>query len=79
MPVCADSHSVYRSSRQHWNEGNVFVIEVQKSPDMCPECGHTRILVMIGESYNWDSATTFICADCLRHALRMLEGKEESR
>lgn len=42
----------------------------------CDECGvQTWDAVQIGEEPDYESATAEICADCLRAALKLLEGK----
>jgi len=43
----------------------------------CDECGiQTWDIVEIGEPPYYESATAYVCLDCLKKAIALLEGKE---
>jgi len=40
----------------------------------CGQCDQLKdIVVMVGEEPDYESATTYICQDCLKKALKMIE------
>jgi len=45
----------------------------KKGIGKCYECKNDdRFIIQIGEDPDWESATTYVCGDCLHKALELL-------